>query len=105
APAVGSPDVTPDVQVLAVSDLDRMEGVDVLRQSVTDPFAFRLEGAEHAVPDDQDAAVVLVEVLLLGAVVDPVVARRVEDELDWSRQLANGLRVKQELVEKTPGER
>ena len=51
----------------------RVVGVDVAGQAVDDRLRLRLEGAEQPVPDDQDAAVVAVEVLAVGAVVDPVV--------------------------------
>ncbi|MEZ5253698.1 MAG: hypothetical protein R2689_07535 [Microthrixaceae bacterium] len=73
--------------------------MDVLGQSVTDPFALGLEGAEHAVPDDEDAAVVTVEVLALAAVVDPMMRRRVEHELEPTRQLVDRLGMDPVLVD------
>ena len=57
---------------------DRVVGVDVLGEAVDDRLVLALERAEQAVPDDEDAAVVAVEVLAVAAVVHPVVRRRVE---------------------------
>ena len=85
--------------------LHRVERLDVLRQAVPDPLALGLERAEHAVPDDQDARVVAVQVLLLRAVVHAVVAWRVEDPLDRPRVAVDRLRVQGELVEQVPGQR
>ena len=75
-------DVVPHRDVLVEGDPDRPERAQLGRQPVADPLALGLVGAEQAVPDDQDAAVVAVEVLLVGAVVDAVVGRRVEDRLE-----------------------
>jgi len=55
------------------SDPYGVEGGDVRRQPVADPLALRREGAEETVPDDENAGVVAVEILLVGAVVDTVV--------------------------------
>ena len=51
-------------------------------QFLVDPVVLTAEAAKHSVPDDQDPAVVTVEVTLVGTVVDAVVGRGVEDELD-----------------------
>src|SRR4051794_4479076 len=69
------------------------ERLDVLRQTVDDPLALRLEGAEEAVPHDEDAAVVPVDVLRIRPVVNAVMRRRVEDELDPPRQRSDHLGV------------
>ena len=84
----GALQVVPHRHVLVEGGADRAEGADVLGQPVADPLALGLVGAEHAVPDDQDAAVVLVEVDLVGAVVDAVVRGRVEDPLERPRAAA-----------------
>jgi hypothetical protein len=65
------------------------------------PLGLALEGAEEAVPDDQDATVVAVEVDLVGAVVDTVVRGGVENELQRRRQLLHPLGVDPELVDET----
>ena len=56
----------------------------------------------QAVPDDQDAAVVAVEVHVVAAVVRAVVAGRVEDVLDGGRQAAYPFGVDEELVQEVP---
>jgi hypothetical protein len=66
-------------------------------QPVLRPVQLGLERAEHPVPDDQDPRVVAVQVDRVRAVVHPVVGRRVEDELDRPRQLADRLGVHEEL--------
>lgn len=45
---------------LMKSDFDRVVRVQVGRQAVGGAVAFRLEGAEQPVPDDEDARVVFV---------------------------------------------
>ena len=64
--------VAGDVGHLVVGDSQRVVRVDVLGQPVLHPPQLRFEGAEQLVPQDQDAAVVLVEVLIVGAVVAAV---------------------------------
>ena len=65
-----------------VGDPGRVERVDVLGEAVDDRLVLALERAEQPVPDDEDAAVVAVEVLAVAAVVHPVVRRRVEHLLE-----------------------
>ena len=69
-PGVGSGDVPGDVDVLVGHDRDRVERVDVLGQPVHDRFVvvLGLERPEQSVPDDQDAAVIAVEVPAVAAV-------------------------------------
>jgi hypothetical protein len=59
--------------MLVPGDASRVERVETLGQAVDDRFSFGFERAEQPVPGDQDAAVVSVEILLVGAVVDPMV--------------------------------
>ena len=66
----GTAHVAGDGDELVVADLDRVERLDVLGQAVLDASHLGLERAEQLVPDDQDPAVVPVEVLRVGAVVD-----------------------------------
>ena len=80
----------------------RVVGLDVLGQAVDDRLGLRLEGAEQLVPDDQDAAVVAVEVAAVGAVVDPVVRRGVEHLLERA-DAADRLGVDPELVDQVEG--
>src|SRR6185295_14625421 len=98
-PALRRPHVVRQVDELVEGDARRAEGADVLRQPVLRPYRLALEGAEHPVPDDQDAAVVAVEVDVVGAVVHAVVRGRVEDVLDRRRQPPNPLGVDPELVD------
>ena len=51
----------------------RIEGVDVLGEPVPNPFAFPLEGAKQSIPNNEDAAMIFVEVLLLHAMMNTVV--------------------------------
>ncbi len=99
APGVGGADVPGDGGVLVGGDAQRVVGGDVLREPVDGPLDLRREGPEHPVPDDQDAAVVAVQVAALRGVVDAVVGRRVEDVLEGARQLADPLGVHPELVD------
>jgi uncharacterized protein len=92
-------DVAGDVDELVVADSDRVVGVDVLREAVLDAAHLGFEGAEQLVPDDEDAAVVLVEVLLVGAVVDPVVRGGVEHGLGGRGEPVDRLGVDPVLVE------
>lgn len=102
-PTPGPAQVTPDRDPLVRRHPQRVERVDVLGQPVADPLAFGFEGAEQPVPDDQDAAVVLVQVLRIGSVVYPVVRRGVHHELDWCPELPDPLGVDEELVEQADG--
>jgi predicted HAD superfamily phosphohydrolase len=68
--------------VLVGRGSDRVEGVDVLGEPVGDGIALTFERAEEAVPDDQDAAVVAVQVLAIAPVMDPVMRGRVEHLLE-----------------------
>src|SRR6478752_8394230 len=99
APRLRAADVGPDRGVLVGGDDERVVGAQLLRQSVDDALALGLEGAEEPVPDDEDAAVVAVEVGVVHAVVYPVVRGRVHDELDWAPELTDALGVEEELVE------
>ena len=62
APTLRTADVAPDRNPLVCKDLEWIEGVDVLGQPVAHAFALGFERPEQAIPDDQDAAVVAVEV-------------------------------------------
>lgn len=53
-------------------DAQRVERVDVLGEAVTDALALSLERAEESIPDDEDPAMVPVQILLLHTVVDSV---------------------------------
>lgn len=73
APAGGGAHVAGDRRELVEGDAGRAEGADVLGQPVLRPLGLALERPEQPVPDDQDPAVVAVEVDLVRAVVDAVV--------------------------------
>ena len=62
-------------------DTNRVERVDVLGEAITNSFAFALEGAKEAIPGNEDAAIVLIEIFRLCAVVHAVVRWRVENLL------------------------
>src|SRR5882757_5425272 len=63
------PPVTGDRNVFAGLQLPDVERVDLLGQAVVRAEHLRLKAAEQAVPDDENAAVVLVEVHLVHPVV------------------------------------
>ena len=94
--------VVPQRAVLVEGDVQRPARREVLRQAVADALALLDPRPEQAVPDDQDAAVVAVEVDVVRAVVDAVMARRVERPLDGPRQPADALGVQAELVDEAP---
>src|ERR1700742_3050454 len=71
-PAPRRTDVTCDREVLVGLQLPDVVGIDLLGESVMRPERLWLEAAEQPVPDDQYAAVVLVEVLLVHPVVNAV---------------------------------
>src|SRR5690242_8593236 len=68
-PGAGGADVGPDRRVLVRRHDERVVGAQLLGQAVDDALALGLEGAEEPVPDDEDAAVVAVEVGVVHAVV------------------------------------
>src|SRR4051794_19068117 len=73
ADAARVPDIADQRDVLVERDADRVEGGELLRQPVPDALALGLPRAEDPVPDDQDPAVVLVEILMVHPVVNPMV--------------------------------
>ena len=83
APAVRSPGLLQYVLEVKVLNVDRVEGLDRMHETVCELFVslLRLERAEHAVPDDEHAGVVLVNAVRIAAVVNAMVARRVEHVL------------------------
>jgi hypothetical protein len=98
-PGAGRPEVAPQLGVGPVLQGDQVVGVHRGRQPVGRAVQLRLERAERAVPHDQDAAVVAVQVERVRSVVHPVVGRGVEDEIDWPGQLPDQLGVHEELVD------
>src|SRR3954452_15619988 len=82
AQAACLPDVAGQRDVLVERDADGMERGQLRREPVPHALALGLPRAEDPVPDDQDPAVVLVEVLMVHPVVNPVVRRCVEHALD-----------------------
>ena len=89
----------PHSHVLVEGNAHRVESLDVRCQPVDRLLILQLEAAKHSVPDDQHAAVVAVEVEVVGAVVDAVVRGRVEDELDRPWEAMDPFGVKKELVD------
>src|SRR6476620_5983197 len=72
APARRVAHVAGDRHVLPRLQLPDVEGVHLLGEAVVRSRGLRLEAAEEPVPEDEDAAVVAVQVLLVHAVVHPV---------------------------------
>src|ERR1019366_10654237 len=73
-----SPPVARERRVLVERDRQEREALDVLRESIDDGRALRLERPEQAIPYDEDAGVVSVEVFRIRAVVHAMMRRRVE---------------------------
>ena len=67
---------------LVKGDAHRVEGLNVLRESVTNRLFFGNEGAKYAVPNDEHAGVVLVDVLRVASVMDAVMRGGIEDFLE-----------------------
>src|ERR1035437_3175573 len=84
--------------MLVRCDADRVERVDVLGNPVDHWLAFTLECAEESVPDDEDAAVVAIQVLAIAPVMDPMMRRGVEHILEWT-ELTDRIRVDPVLVQ------
>ena len=89
----------PHSHVLMKGHAHRVESLDVRRQPVDRFLILRFEAAKDSVPDDQHAAVVAVEVEVVGAVVDAMVRWRVEDELDRPWEAVDPFGVEKELVD------
>ena len=84
APTLRAADVVNHGAELAIPNSQGRERLDVLRQAVFDPTNLGLKGAEQPIPQNEDAAIVLVEILGVGAVVHSVMRRRIECRLgDW----------------------
>src|SRR5271166_2330707 len=79
------PPVAGHRHVLAGLQLPDVEGVDLFGQPVMRAEHLALEAAEYPVPDDEDAAVVLVQVHLVHPMVHAMMRRRVENELQNPR--------------------
>src|SRR5262245_52269836 len=93
APAAGAPYIARDRGVLVVGDAQRVVGVDVFREAVDDPLGLGREGAEKAVPDDEDAAEVAVQIPALRPMMHAVMRRGVERELEPAPHLVDALGV------------
>ncbi len=103
-PAARVAEVPGDRHVFVGLQLPDVVGVHLLGQPVVRPELLGLEASEQPVPDDQDAAVVPVEVDLVHTVVHPVVRRGVEDEFDWPPELPDAFGVDPVLVDQVDGE-
>jgi hypothetical protein len=99
APARGAGRETGDVAEVVEVGPQRIEAADRLGGAVDRALVLGGVAAEQAVPEDEDAAVVLVEVLRVGGVVDAVQGGGVEDALE-AAELADELGVQPELVER-----
>ena len=99
-PRARAPAVQPQVAVDLQVGPQRVEAAQRRARAVDHRVAivFLDEGAEQAVPDDQDAAVVLVQVALVHAMVRAVVAGAAEPAVEPA-QLAHLLRVHPELIQ------
>ena len=77
---------------------DRVECAEPAPDAVDRRLDLILVGAEQAIPDDENAAVILVEILVVDAVMHPVVRRRGEYAVEPAEP-ADQLGVNPELVE------
>ncbi|MEI6454049.1 MAG: hypothetical protein WCO31_05605 [Actinomycetes bacterium] len=68
-------------------DLQGIKGFNVLGESIGRPFFLALEGPKDAVPNDENPAVVEVEIFPIGAMVDAVGRGRGEELLTKSERL------------------
>ena len=70
-----------------------------LRQKWNNSGEIRLKSSQQPVPDDQDAAIVLVEIFRVHAMMHPVMGRGVEDEFERPPHLVDPFGVHPELVD------
>ena len=104
APAGCCPCVAEHFHPFMKCDAHGIVGVNVGREAETDRIrsAFGFEGAEELVPDDERAAMVAVDIARIGAVMNAVVRRSVENRFQRTKR-ANQLRVNPELVKQADG--
>ena len=102
-PAPCAPQVPRYVDVLTKSDLYRVVGGDVVREAVADWFSldFGAKGAEQAIPNNQHAGVVAIQIPDVGGVMNAMMAWGIEEPLKPARHPVNRLCVKPELVDQT----
>src|SRR5260370_1353104 len=81
-------------------DEDGIVGAKRLHQAIAarQIVAFGDEGAEDAVPNDEDAAIIMVEIFGIGRVVHAMMRGRVQHVFEPA-ELRNPFRVKPELIE------
>ena len=80
---------------------DQVEAAELFDDAVPDLFALhlRLEGAEHLVPDDEDAGIVAIEIARIGRMVDAVMAGRVHHCFEPAWHAIDRFGVNPELVD------
>ncbi len=64
--------------------LEGIEGSNGFYRTIHGPVAFRLERAKEAIPNDEDRAMIFVDVPAIAAVMHAMVRRRIEDPFEWS---------------------
>ena len=62
-------------------------------------IAFFDKGAKHTVPDDEDTGIITIQIARIGAVMDAVMARRVENKFNPFWKFFNRLRVYPKLID------
>ena len=72
APTVRPGHVAQHVRVLVRRNPTGVEGIYVLGESIHNGLDFRLERAEESVPNDKNTAVIAIEVLQIGPMMDTV---------------------------------
>ena len=85
-----------EVTELSLHNVVKVVGMD---QSVRHGLCLWFEGAKHAIPNDQESSVVLIQVTRVSSVVHAVVGRCVEDKLQNGSHASNGPCVDPKLVE------
>ena len=94
--------VTPDVDPFVEGDAQRVEAVDIGSEAVHTSFLLGFKAAEHAVPDDENAGVIAVNVLRVGGVMDAMVRRRIHHPLKGAESI-HQFGVDPELVQQADG--
>ncbi len=100
-PVRGSPHVLRDPPPFVERRAEQVEVGQVLDDAITRPviIALRLERPEHAVPDDEHAGIILVEIARVGRMVDAVMRRRVHHRLKPARHAPDHLGMDPELID------
>jgi hypothetical protein len=99
APARDPPQVFPHLGIMAHICPNGIPTIQGFRNAVSRPLFFLLKRAKHAVPYNEGARVIFIDVLRVATMVHPMMRRCIEYQLYPSRQLADRFSMDPELVQ------